>query len=103
RGGGFMPSVPRRQTFSVGYFILAALALFWLQTLLSPQARQIPYSEFRDMLAKGWVERVVLSDTLIRGTVKPEHAGDQKSFVTVRVADDQLGPEPPKQDVRNGA
>jgi cell division protease FtsH len=94
-----MPSVPRRQTFSVGYFILAALALFWLQTLLSPQARQIPYSEFRDMLAKGWVERVVLSDTLIRGTVKPEHAGDQKSFVTVRVADDQLVPELQKQGV----
>jgi cell division protease FtsH len=94
-----MPSVPRRQTFSVGYFILAALALFWLQTLLSPQARQIPYSEFRDMLAKGWVEEVVLSDTLIRGTVKPEHAGDQKSFVTVRVADDQLVPELQKQGV----
>src|SRR5262245_50491315 len=94
-----MPSVPRRQTFSVGYFILAAIALFWLQTLLSPQTKQIPYSEFRDMLAKGWVERVVLSDTLIRGTVKPEHGGDQKSFVTVRVADDGLVPELQKQGV----
>ena len=75
-----MPSVPRRQTFSVGYFVLAALALFWLQTLLSPQARQIPYSEFRDMLGKGWVEQVVLSDTLIRGTVKPEHAGGSEEL-----------------------
>ena len=95
-----MPSVPRRQTFSVGYFILAAIALFWLQTLLSPQAREIPYSEFRDMLGKGWVEQVVLSDTLIRGTLKPEHAGDQKSFVTVRVPDDDLVPELQKQGVR---
>ena len=94
-----MPSVPRRQTFSVGYFILAALALFWLQTLLSPQARQIPYSEFRDMLAKGWVQQVVLSDTLIRGTLKPEHAADQKNFVTVRVSDEQLVPELQKQGV----
>ena len=94
-----MPSVPRRQTFSVGYFILAALALFWLQTLLSPQARQIPYSEFRDMLAKGWVQQVVLSDTLIRGTLKSEHAADQKNFVTVRVTDDQLVPELQKQGV----
>src|SRR5262245_66304800 len=51
------------------------------------------------MLAKVVVERVVLSYTLIHGTVKPEHGGDQKSFMTVRVADDQLVPELQKQGV----
>src|SRR5262249_38247075 len=88
-----MPPVQPRHTFSIGYFVLAALALVWLQSLLAPQTKQIPYSEFKDVLAKGWVERVVLSDTLIRGELKPEHAGDQKAFVTVRVADDQLVPQ----------
>ena len=88
-----MPPVQRRHTFSIGYFVLVALGLVWLQSILAPQMRQIPYSEFRQMLGKGWVEKVVLSDSLIRGELKPEHAGEQKSFVTVRVADDQLVPE----------
>jgi len=88
-----MPPVQRRHTFSIGYFVLVALGLVWLQSILAPQMREIPYSEFRQMLGKGWVEKVVLSDSLIRGELKPEHAGEQKSFVTVRVADDQLVPE----------
>ena len=62
-----MPPVQRRHTFSIGYFVLVALGLVWLQSILAPQMRQIPYSEFRQMLGKGWVEKVVLSDTLIRG------------------------------------
>jgi len=88
-----MPPVQRRHTFSIGYFVLVALGLVWLQSILAPQMREIPYSEFRQMLGKGCVEKVVLSDSLIRGELKPEHAGEQKSFVTVRVADDQLVPE----------
>ena len=88
-----MPPVQRRHTFSIGYFVLVALGLVWLQSILAPQLREIPYSEFKQMLDKGWVEKVVLSDSLIRGDLKPEHAGEQKSFVTVRVADDQLVPE----------
>src|SRR4029077_2509541 len=80
-----MPPVQRRHTFSIGYFVLVALGLVWLQSILAPQMREIPYSEFRQMLGKGWVEKVVLSDSLIRGELKPEHAGEQKSFVTVRV------------------
>src|SRR5262249_24723956 len=87
------PMPPRRQTFSIGYFVLVALALVWLQSLLAPPARQVPYSEFKQMLGKGWVERVLLSDTLIRAELKPEHAPDHKSFVTGRVPDEQLVPE----------
>jgi cell division protease FtsH len=88
-----MPPVQRRHTFSIGYFVLVALGLVWLQSILAPQLRQVPYSEFKQMLDKGWVEKVVLSDSLIRGELKPEHGGEQKAFVTVRVADDQLVPE----------
>jgi cell division protease FtsH len=88
-----MPPVQRRHTFSIGYFLLVALGLVWLQSILAPQLRQVPYSEFKQMLDKGWVEKVVLSDSLIRGELKPEHGGEQKAFVTVRVADDQLVPE----------
>src|SRR5262249_45765851 len=88
-----MPPGQPRHTFSIGYFVLVALALVWLESILAPQVRQVPYSEFKQMLEKGWVEKVVLSDSLIRGELKPEHGGEQKSFITVRVPDDQLVPE----------
>ena len=62
-----MPPVQPRHTFSIGYFVLVALALVWVQSLLSPQAKQIPYSEFKTLVEQGQVEKVLISDTLIRG------------------------------------
>jgi cell division protease FtsH len=85
-----MAPVQPRHTFSIGYFILAALALVWLQSLLVPQAKQLPYSEFKDLVEQGRVEKVVISDSLIRGVLRPDEDGQPKSFVTVRVTDDQL-------------
>jgi cell division protease FtsH len=85
-----MPPVQPRHTFSIGYFFLAALALVWLQSLLAPQAKQLPYSEFKTLVEHGRVARVLISDTLIRGELKADEDGQPKSFVTVRVPDDQL-------------
>jgi len=81
-----------RQKFSLGYFPLALLGVFVIHSLLTPRASNIGYSEFKKHLASGRVEQVVLSDTMIRGTMKPQ-GGDQSwpvSFTTVRVADDDL-------------
>src|SRR4029450_12902554 len=85
-----IPPVRPRHTFSIGYFFLAALALVWLQSLLAPQAKQVPYSEFKTLVAHGRVARVLIPDTLIRGELKADEDGQPKSFVTVRVPDDQL-------------
>ncbi len=85
-----MPPVQPRHTFSIGYFVLAALALVWLQSLLAPQAKQLPYSEFKTLVEQSRVAKVLISDNLIRGTLKAEEDGQPKSFVTVRVPDDQL-------------
>jgi cell division protease FtsH len=88
-----MPPVPPRHTFSIGYFVLAALALVWLQSILTPQAKQLPYSEFKTLIEQGRVEKVLISDNLIRGVLKPDEGGQPKNFITVRVPDDQLVPE----------
>jgi cell division protease FtsH len=85
-----MPPVQPRHTFSIGYFVLAALALVWLQSILAPQAKQLPYSEFKTLVEQGRVGKVLISDTLIRGELKADEDGQPKSFVTVRVPDDQL-------------
>src|SRR4029077_10168421 len=85
-----MPPVQPRHTFSIGYFVLAALALVWLQSILAPQAKQLPYSEFKTLVTGGAVGKALISDTLIRGELKPDEDGQPKNFVTVRVPDDQL-------------
>ena len=61
--------------------------------MLAPQARQIPYSEFKTDARQGLGREGLISDTLIRGELKPDSDGEQKAFVTVRVTDDQLVPE----------
>jgi cell division protease FtsH len=88
-----MPPVQPRHTFSIGYFVLAALALVWLQSVMTPQAKQLPYSEFKTLVEQGRVEKVLISDPLIRGVLKPDEDGQPKNFITVRVPDEQLVPE----------
>ncbi len=95
------PNIPPRNAFSVGYFVLAALALVWIQSLLAgPQSKQVPYSEFKTMVQQGQVEKVLISDTLIRGTRRDSEGDPSKSFVTVRIPDDQLVSELQSKGVR---
>ena len=95
-----MPSMNNRQTWSVGYFLIAVAVLVGVQTLLAPKANELTYSEFKQRLAAGQVQEVLISDTLIRGTLKPEkEGGEPTAFLTVRVTDDQLVPELEKHGV----
>ncbi len=82
----------KRQTFSIGYFLLALLAVVWIHSLLTPRASEISYSEFKNHLARGQVEEVLLSDSLIHGKLKPGASTGEASqpFVTVKVADEGL-------------
>ena len=81
-----------RQKFSIGYFLVAIGAISFLQWLLAPHALQVSYSQFKTHLAAGQVERVVISDTLIRGVLKPEAVaeGHPRGFTTVPVPDAEL-------------
>ncbi|MGH7786752.1 MAG: ATP-dependent zinc metalloprotease FtsH [Candidatus Binatia bacterium] len=90
-----------KQTFSIGYFVIAVAVLFLVQTLLAPKSDELSYSDFKSKLAAGQVEDVLISDTLIRGTLKPAATGEPaKPFVTVPVADDQLVPALEAQGVK---
>ncbi|HRN74981.1 ATP-dependent zinc metalloprotease FtsH [Ottowia sp.] len=72
-----MPSKPDPKTqWNVGYWLIALLALFVLQTVW--QARTIepvPFSEFEQALAEQRVAEVVIGDTTITGRLKNPDAG----------------------------
>src|SRR5207249_10492804 len=63
----------RQQQFSIGYFILAILIIFGLQTYLAaPPVETLNYSEFKKLVATGQVSNLVLGEKTIRGAIKPE-------------------------------
>ncbi|MBI2001467.1 MAG: AAA family ATPase [candidate division NC10 bacterium] len=80
--------------FSIGYIVAAFVVLLVLQNvLLAERIHQMPYSEFKQAVIEGRVDKVTLTDTLIRGTMSVKDAQgkvESRPFVVVRVADPDL-------------
>jgi cell division protease FtsH len=56
----------RRTRFSLGYFVVALLAILAIQYFVAQQgAKQLPYSELRSRIEAGQVQRVRLSETYV--------------------------------------
>ncbi len=61
---------PRRQALSIGYFVLAFVALWVLQSVLfGPHTENLSYSEFKALVKKGKVTDVVLDRETVTGTL----------------------------------
>ncbi len=100
----------RQQQFSIGYFIVALVTIFVLQTFLAaPSVETIGYSQFKALIKKGLVSNLVISEKTIRGEIKTEGIKEVVSaerlpslgrevqegkkafpFVVVRVEDSEL-------------
>jgi cell division protease FtsH len=94
------PPIKNRQTLTIGYFLIALAVLFAVQTLFAPKAQELSYSDFKHRVAEGQVQDVVISDTLIRGALKPEkEGGTPTAFITVPVHDEELVPDLEKHGV----
>jgi cell division protease FtsH len=109
----------RQQRFSIGYFIVALIAIFALQTYFArPAVETISYSQFKMLAKKGLVANLVIGDRTIHGEMKPEAVKDVLSaerlkalgsdaaegkksipFVAVRVEDSELVAELEKAGV----
>src|SRR5499425_2355932 len=62
-----------QQQFSIGYFVIALILLFALQTYFAaPRVETISYSQFKTLVKKGLVSNVVIGEKVIRGDIKPE-------------------------------
>ena len=99
-----------RQQFSIGYFVVALILLFALQTFFaSTRVETISYSQFKTLAMKGLLSNVVIGEKIIHGEIKPEglkevlsaerlkelnekdkEAKTPLSFAVVRVDDPQL-------------
>lgn len=98
-GGGGSPHPPDRRDmskkmhFSIWYFILVFLFLSWLHDLwiFRQNVANLPYSTFKTMVSEGKVERVVIGEETISGTLKSPEDG-KKYFVTVKLQDPELIP-----------
>ncbi|MBI3455241.1 MAG: ATP-dependent metallopeptidase FtsH/Yme1/Tma family protein [Candidatus Rokubacteria bacterium] len=101
---------PKRQTLSIGYFILAFVLLWGLQSVLfGPHPENLSYSEFKALVKKGKVTDLVIDRETITGTLAaeglegilpPEKLAELKRlgkgvhrFTTARVEDPGLVPE----------
>ena len=102
-----------QQKFSIGYFFIALILLFLLQTYLAaPQVETIDYSKFKGLVKKGLITDLTVGEKTIHGEIKPEGAKEVLAperlkawesvikdgkkgvpFVTVRVEDSELVPD----------
>jgi cell division protease FtsH len=66
-----------QQQFSIGYFVVALVLLFALQTFFaSPRVETITYSQFKALARKGLLSNVVVGEKVIHGEIKPEGIKD---------------------------
>ncbi|HEY9065404.1 MAG TPA: ATP-dependent zinc metalloprotease FtsH [Burkholderiaceae bacterium] len=75
-----------QHTWNVGYWVIALLAVMWLQSWwqASSQLEPVPYSEFERQLADGKVAEVVITDQLLTGRLKMPD-GSKRAIVATRV------------------
>lgn len=90
-GGDRRPD-QRKVHFSIWYFILAILVIFWFQSILSEQqTNRISYSQFKELIKSGKVASVVVSPDLVTATLKDsDNKQPDKIVSAVRVEDPGL-------------
>jgi cell division protease FtsH len=73
--------------FHIGYWLAAIFGILLLQYFYSinQKVEAIPYSQFRQLLQEGKVDRVAVSDRYIQGTLKQPLPDGKDRFVTTRV------------------
>jgi cell division protease FtsH len=95
RRGPGGPVSERATRFSLGYFALAILLLFAFQFFLARQgSERLPYSELKQRIAAGEVQRVRISEALIEAepTDSIRKATGTDVWTAVPVQDDSLVP-----------
>jgi len=84
--------VEKRTKFSIGYYIMALVGLFALQSqfLMSPPP-EISYSTFRSYLSEGKIQNIEIGREYLKGATLSD-TGDEStaSFRVRRISDDAL-------------
>jgi cell division protease FtsH len=85
--------VNKKISFSIGYVFLAIFAVILVHDFIvaTQKLEELPYSEFRTLVAAGKVAEVTVTNQRVTGKLKLEEGSkEQKLFTTVRVEDPDL-------------
>ena len=83
--------LPPKAHFSIWYFLIMMLLIMYLQQhFLSQKVETIPYSQFKQELAQGNVDKLTVGPENITGTLKEKDKKPGRQFVTIRVDDPGL-------------
>ena len=83
--------LPPKTHFSIWYFLIMMLLIMYLQQyFFSPKVETIPYSQFKQELAQGNVDKLTVGPENITGTLKEKDKKPGRQFVTIRVDDPGL-------------
>jgi cell division protease FtsH len=85
--------VNKKVSFSIWYVLLAIWAVILIHDFVVAvqKVEELPYSEFKTLVADGRVAEVAVSGQTLTGKLKPaEDAKEGKLFTTVRVEDPEL-------------
>jgi cell division protease FtsH len=85
--------VNKKVSFSIWYVVLAIIAIVLVHDFIvaTQKLEELPYSEFRTLLAAGKVAEVSVTQQRVTGKLKADDgAKEQKLFTTIRVEDPDL-------------
>jgi cell division protease FtsH len=79
-------AIDKKRAYNAGYWLLAVLAVLWLQDLWQTAMRiePVPYSDFEKALADGRVDEVTISERTLTGHLKTPD-GRRTTLVATRV------------------
>jgi cell division protease FtsH len=89
------PYFGRRLAIDIAYFVIAALAVIAMQQFFGGEGHEkvVPYSEYRQLVAKGTVTNLVVGPTRITGEfTRTDPKASPQHFTTIRV-DPQVAQE----------
>ncbi|MBP1735980.1 MAG: ATP-dependent metallopeptidase FtsH/Yme1/Tma family protein [Deltaproteobacteria bacterium] len=80
----------KTKSFTFLYFILAFVAMVAINSyLFKTEVKNIPYSEFKELIAKGKISDIVIDTDTVQGTLTLDE-GKKTKFLTSRVEDPDL-------------
>jgi len=92
-----MKDVKTKASFSVVYILIALIILMLLQTWIAPKVENVSYSKFKQLIAEGKVNSVVVSSKFLKGFDRLQEDNTEPLFPTLmyrtpRVDDQNLVP-----------
>jgi len=90
----------KTKNFTFIYFIIAFIVIIVINSyIFTSEVKNIPYSEFKDLITKGKISDVVIDTEAIQGSLTLE-SGKKTKFLTSRVDDPDIVKDLQKNNIR---